>query len=211
MERKVGEIFIYNGKTYQVVRSIVCAHCAFRERVCISLKSYTGPCGSSIRSDKISVIFKEINNIEINNMEIKNNQLTIEIPKGMEIDLENSNLTKGIVKFKKKDITYCEVTDALKIGENCESIVINGSNASKLVALSKLMNIAKYYNGDWKPNWTYTGEVKIYISYDVYKDVYTIDTCGKPNGSVYFKSLKSAKEVVHNPNFKDVLDAIYKN
>lgn len=205
MERKVGEIFIYNGKTYQVVRSIVCAHCAFSGDLCC-LISAAGNCMPSNRSDKISVIFKEVNN-----MEIKNNQLTIEIPKGMEIDLENSNLAKGIVKFKKKDITYCEVTDALKIGENCESIIINGSNASKLVALSKLMNIAKYYNGDWKPNWTYTGEVKIYISYDVYKDVYTIDTCSKPNGSIYFKSLKSAKEVVHNPNFKDILDTIYKN
>ena len=163
MERKVGEIFIYNGKTYQVVRSIVCAHCAFRERVCISLKSYTGPCGSSIRSDKTSVIFKEINNIEINNMEIKNNQLTIEIPKGMEIDLENSNLAKGIVKFKKKDVTYYEVADALKIDENCESIIINGSNASKLVALSKLMNITKYYNKDWEPDWSNQNEYKYSI------------------------------------------------
>lgn len=205
MERKVGEIFIYNGKTYQVVKSIVCAHCAFSSDLCCFI-SAAGNCMPSNRSDKTSVIFKEVNN-----MEIKNNQLTIEIPKGMEIDLENSNLAKGIVKFKKKDITYCEVTDALKIDENWESIIINGSNASKLVALSKLMNIAKYYNGDWKPNWTYTGEVKIYISYDVYKDVYTIDTCSKPNGSIYFKSLKSAKEVVHNPNFKDILDTIYKN
>lgn len=204
MERKVGEIFQYKGKTYRTELAFNgCQGCAFDKGMrCLSksLAELTRDCKI------IKIIFKEVNN-----MEIKNNQLTIEIPKGMEIDLENSNLAKGIVKFKKKDITYCEVTDALKIGENCESIIINGSNASKLVALSKLMNIAKYYNGDWKPNWTYTGEVKIYISYDVYKDVYTIDTCGKPNGSVYFKSLKSAKEVVHNPNFKDILDAIYKN
>ncbi len=204
MERKVGEIFQYKGKTYRTELAFNgCQGCAFDKGMrCLSksLAELTRDC------KVIKIIFKEVNN-----MEIKNNQLTIEIPKGMEIDLENSNLAKGIVKFKKKDITYCEVTDALKIGENCESIVINGSNASKLVALSKLMNIAKYYNGDWKPNWTYTGEVKIYISYDVYKDVYTIDTCGKPNGSVYFKSLKSAKEVIHNPNFKDILDTIYKN
>ncbi len=210
MERKVGEIFIYNGKTYQVVRSIVCAHCAFRERVCISLKSYTGPCGSSIRSDKISVIFKEINNIEINNMEIKNNQLTIEIPKGMEIDLENSNLAKGIVKFKKKDITYCEVTDALKIGENCESIVINGSNASKLVALSKLMNIAKYYNGDWKPDWSNQNEYKYSIIYN--RNTYKVDhNWTTISSNIYFKNKEDAQEVIDNPNFRSILDAIYKN
>lgn len=35
-------------------------------------------------------------------MEIKNNQLTINIPEGMEIDLENSDLAKGIVRFKQK-------------------------------------------------------------------------------------------------------------
>ena len=39
-------------------------------------------------------------------MYMENNQLTIDIPEGMEIDLENSDLAKGIVKFKKKDITY---------------------------------------------------------------------------------------------------------
>lgn len=206
MERKIGEIFTYNGKTYQVIKASLCEDCAFNDEQCEATELISGICAPGERTDNTSVSFKEINN-----MEIKNNQLTIEIPKGMEIDLENSNLAKGIVKFKKKDITYCEVTDALKIGENCESIIINGSNASKLVALSKLMNIAKYYNGDWKPNWTYTGEVKIYISYDVYKDVYTIDACSKPNGSIYFKSLKSAKEVVHNPNFKDILDTIYKD
>lgn len=83
-------------------------------------------------------------------MEIKNNQLTIDIPEGMEIDLENSDLAKGIVKFKKKDITYENIEDALKLGKNCKSIIIN---ASKLVTLSRLMNIAKYYNEDWKPNW----------------------------------------------------------
>lgn len=33
-------------------------------------------------------------------MEIKNNQLTIDIPKGMEIDMENSYFAKGIVKFR---------------------------------------------------------------------------------------------------------------
>lgn len=37
---------------------------------------------------------------------MENNQLTIDIPEGMEIDLENSNLAKGIVRFKKKEIYY---------------------------------------------------------------------------------------------------------
>ena len=143
-------------------------------------------------------------------MEIKNNQLTIEIPKGMEIDLENSNLAKGIVKFKKKDITYYEVTDALKIDENCESIVINGSNASKLVALSKLMNIAKYYNGDWKPDWSNQNEYKYSIIYN--RNTYKVDhNWTTISSNIYFKNKEDAQEVIDNPNFRSILDAIYKN
>lgn len=35
MERKIGEIFTYNGKIYQVVKSDICANCAFRERTIV--------------------------------------------------------------------------------------------------------------------------------------------------------------------------------
>ena len=101
MERKIGEIFTYNGKTYQVVKSDMCMDCAFRENECSIIRSRIGLCTTSTRSDKTDVVFKEINN-----MEIKNNQLTIDIPKGMEIDLENSDLTKGIVKFRHRLINY---------------------------------------------------------------------------------------------------------
>lgn len=36
-------------------------------------------------------------------MEIKDNKLTINIPYGMEIDVENSDLKTGIIKFKRKN------------------------------------------------------------------------------------------------------------
>ena len=204
MERKIGEIFTYNGKTYQVIKSDRCIDCAFRERVCSLLKSYIGLCISNIRSDKTNVIFKEVNN-----MEIKNNQLTIKITEGMEIDLENSDLAKGIVKFKKKDITYENVEDALKLGKNCKSIIINESNASKLVALSRLMNIAKYYNGDWKPDWNNLNDCKYHIicnngTYAVdYSYIYSYS-------NIYFKNKEDAIAVINNPNFRDILDTIYK-
>lgn len=142
MERKVGEIFTYNDKTYQVVKSNTCMDCAFRENECSILRSCIGPCTSAIRSDKTDIVFKEVNN-----MEIKNNQLTIEVPEGMEIDLENSNLVNGIIKFKKKqDITYSDVYNEL----NDTNISVNTyfGNEIKLKALVKLMNIAKYYNND---------------------------------------------------------------
>ena len=207
MERKIGEIFTYNGKTYQVVEVETdeeCKVCAFEFSSCCM--SFLGDCSPTHRTDNTSVSFKLINN-----MEIKNNQLTIDIPEGMEIDLENSNLAKGIVKFKNK-IIYRDVEDTLKLGKNCKSIIINESNASKLVALSKLMNIAKYYNGDWKPNWRSLTESKYYIYYSTRSNIYGVsNTSSTKYINIYFRLYKNAKAVIDNPNFRDILDAIYKN
>lgn len=145
-------------------------------------------------------------------MEIKNNQLTIDIPEGMEIDLKNSDLTKGIVKFKKKNIIYEDVEDTLKLGKNCKSIIVNENNASKLAALSKLMNIAKYYNGDWKPDWNNTNSNKYIIIYNNNNNTYEADyNCSYTYNNIYFKNRKDAITVINNPNFKDILDVIYKN
>lgn len=205
MERKIGEIFIYKDKTYRTVEVEIdeeCKGCAFEFSSCCT--SLLGDCSPTHRTDGASVIFKEINNME-------NNQLTIDIPEGMEIDLENSDLTKGIVKFKKKDITYENVEDALKLGKNCKSIIINERNASKLVALSKLMNIAKYYNGDWKPDW-YSYASKFSISFNHTSRKYIVDSSDyRTSGNVLFKKAEYAQAVIENPNFRDILDTIYKN
>lgn len=204
MERKIGEIFTCDGKTYKVIKGNRCTYCDIG-RMCILKASVIGPCTPSTRTDKTNVVFKEIKD-----METKNNQLIIDIPKGMEIDLENSDLTKGIVKFKKKDITYEDVEDALKLGKNCKSIIINESNASKLVTLSKLMNIAKYYNKDWKPDWNNSDKSKYYIRYNT--GTYAVDCNYTYNyGNIFFKNKKDAQAVIDNPNFRSILDAIYKN
>lgn len=209
MERKIGEIFTYRGKTYQVVEvetAEECKGCAFESSsCCISL---LGDCSPKYRTDGTSVIYKEINN----NIDIKNNQLTIDIPEGMEIDLENSDLAKGIIRFKQITITYENVEDALKLGKNCKSIIINENNASKLVNLSKLMNIAKYYNGDWKPDWSRPESYKFYIQYNTRQNAYVIDYGWHCiNSDIYFKDRKDAQAVIDNPNFRDILDKIYKN
>lgn len=63
MERKIGEIFTYNGKIYQVVKSILCTHCAFKGKLCGLIGPSAGNCMPNSRSDNTSVIFKEINNV----------------------------------------------------------------------------------------------------------------------------------------------------
>lgn len=145
-------------------------------------------------------------------MEIKNNQLTIDIPEGMEIDVENSDLAKGIVKFKHSTITYEDVEDALMLCIHRKDIVVHENNASKLVALSRLMNIAKYYNRDWKPNWSDISQRKYYIVYNKSDNAYSVDyNISYTYSNIYFNTKKNAISVIFNPNFKPILDAIYKD
>ena len=205
MERKIGEIFTYNGKTYQVIETNACKDCTFKVRLCEALESITGTCIPGERTDHTSVSFKLINN-----MEIKNNQLTIDIPEGMEIDLENSDLAKGIVKFKKKDITYDDILQ--ECPTNFSELRVRNHCLNKIIAISQLMNIAKYYNGDWKPNWRSLMEPKYYIYYNTRSNIYGVANASSTNYSnIYFRLDKDAQAVIDNPNFRDILDAIYKN
>lgn len=78
--------------------------------------------------------------------------------------------------------------------------------ASKLVTLSRLMNIAKYYNGDWSDQ----NEYKYFIIYN--GDIYKVDhNWTTISNNIYFKNKKDAQAVIDNPNFRDILDVIYKN
>ena len=202
MERKIGEIFIYKNKTYQVVEVEIdeeCKGCAFEFSSCCT--SLLGDCSPTHRTDGASVIFKAINNME-------NNQLTIDIPEGMKIDLENSDLAKGIVKFKKKDITYDDILQAY--ATDFGGIRVPNHCIDKILAISQLMNIAKYYNGDWEPNWSDPSMYKYFIicAGDTYKVDYN---CKSIYNNIYFKNKKDAQAVINNPNFRNILDAIYKN
>lgn len=106
MERNIGEIFEYKGKIYKVseMPEYFCAFCDL-EKECSIKRSYlekvAGTCSPSNRNDARNVCFKEFKDTEI-----KDNELTINIPEGMEIDIQNSNFGIGVIKFKKEEITY---------------------------------------------------------------------------------------------------------
>lgn len=145
-------------------------------------------------------------------MEIKDNKLIIDIPEGMEIDLRNSNLVKGIVKFQPKNITYNDVEIALNLPDDCTCLTTHKNNSLKLSAISNFMNIAKYYNRDWKPNWNNSKEPKYYIYYSYNSGEYKLFFATTVNwGNIYFRFRSDAQSVIDNPNFKPILDAIYKN
>lgn len=206
MERKINEIFQYQATTYKVVlREEGCKGCAFNHDTCTRPPSGFGSCYHTFREDNRDILFKEITDIEI-----KNNQLTIDIPEGMGIDVDNSYLAKGIIKFKIKSITYSDVYNEL----NDINITIDtySGNEIKLKALVKLMNIAKYYNNDWQPNWSNSKENKYCIKFDYHKDRFYVDYNNSIGaGDVFFKNSEDARAVINNPNFKSILNTIYKN
>ena len=211
MERKIGEIFTYNGKLYQVVKFTTCIDCAFRGRVCSLLKLYIGQCASNTRSDKTSVIFKLINN-----MEIKNNQLTIDIPKGMEIDVENSDLSEGIIKFKNNNITIEDIYKDDNIDYAANLVILSENKLfNKLLCIARLIDIANYYNKGWKPDFNDKITHKYIIQYNGIENKHThysvdYDVCLN-RCCIYFKNQEDAQAVIDNPNFRDILDAIYKD
>ena len=226
MERKVGGIFTCNGKLYQVVKGFSCRGCSFiKNGNCYLDDKLLGPCAYTERIDKTSVIFKLINN-----MEIKNNQLIIDIPKGYEIDKENS--TFECIKFKpiKKYLTYKEIAEKLnkdicffiakgKIQSYAQYASYDNPDVAnsyrqieKILAINQLMNIAKYYNGDWKPDWNNKYELKYCISFTTITNSYNIASRAQTYlNAIHFKNQEDAQAVIDNPNFRDILDVVYKN
>ena len=143
--------------------------------------------------------------MEIKAIEINHNKLIIDIPKGMELDTENTDVAKGVIMLRKKNnITYEEVVEL--------GFSVRGTEIEfKAQAIAKLINIAKYYNGDWKPEWNNRNEDKCYICYRYIKDEYAVDAdLTEVSNIVYFKNDVDAQAVIDNPNFRPILDAIYK-
>lgn len=224
----IGTKFTYKGNTYQVCEYddvfIVscCSLCVFGNINCDIDKSVRGNCCRKHRSDYHQVYFKLIENNKdmdkvntitpVFDTDNSLNDLHVECPNGYSIDVEHSDLSKGIIKFKNDNITYIDIEDALNLEKDRTAIAVNVYNVSKLNAIDKLINIANYYNKDWKPNWNNNVENKYFIVFDCNKNCYSIGYKYETNsGNIFFKNEKDAKDVIDNPNFKDILDAIYKD
>lgn len=143
---------------------------------------------------------------------MENNKLTIIPPKGMEAYQEGNE-----IKFRpiQKKVTYNDVAEIL-FKENAVYITSYGDiavdinprkveegiyttskkQAEKLSAINKLLNVAKYLNGDWKPDWNNCNECKYYIRIDAYNEVqtgYANSTC---SDIAYFKTIELAKQAI---------------
>lgn len=208
MERKIGETFEFEGKTYEVVEVTAnsCDLCAFfKDKKCRARTYETGNCSIDTRKDRKDINFKEIKK-DID----KNNNLIFNIPDGMEIDIENSNFKKGIIKVKNKIPTYSDIKYYLN--DFHTSVFITPCNEKKLLAIDELINIARYYNKGWKPDWSNIDEAKFLIIYDNRNERYTVDyNTNYSVNAVYFKHKEDVQAVIDNPNFREILDKIYKS
>ena len=66
MERKIGEIFEYNGEWYQCIVGNGCENCAFNERKCYTFTDNNDPigdCCAERRKDNKDVIFKKLEKV----------------------------------------------------------------------------------------------------------------------------------------------------
>lgn len=159
-------------------------------------------------------------------------EFKIQVPEDYEIDTENS--TFECIKFKpiERDITYEDVCDnILKTGyytNSCGIIVEinytysprtdknnapNRKQLERLLALNQLLNIADYYNKLHPTNtlapYTITGlNNGDSMTYEI--DTYNLK--GWLFGVVVlFNRKEDAQAVIDNPNFREILDTIYKD
>jgi hypothetical protein len=203
------------------------------------LISIFGKCSPIDRDDNTSVVFMEIHKddskdnskyeyYKISPLFVYNNPtqlrpIELVLPKGYVIDKEHSDLDKGIIRFKSKWLSLEQLYKSAK-DNNYHTYLSEIKDSTgdktcevreKLIALANLMDIASYFNGGWE--YDVTEEVVGYlISYDrfVKEPCYNIrknnSTTDVYYGNPVFKNEADAQYVIDNPNFKNILDVIFK-
>ena len=156
-------------------------------------------------------------------------EVKIQAPEGYEIDKENS--TFECIKFKpiKRYITYEDICNSIlesgyyinSYGEIVGSIIhavnlrtgknnaTNTKQLERILALNQLLNIVEYYNTLHNINISNNT-----ILYDYVNQTYvtaTVSTTYSRSIEVIFNRKEDAQEVIDNPNFREILDMVYKN
>ena len=138
-------------------------------------------------------------------------QITITIPNNYELKQDGNTYT---IVEKEKKLTYEDVAknlfkhkvtlyitsagsitpffcnDSFNNDNNCTS----EKQAEKLLAINKLMNVAKYLNGDWQFDWTSINENKYFVTINC-SEIYIEETLIN-HGAIYFKSRKLAEKAI---------------
>ena len=241
-EFAIGTKIEYNSKLYEVVEQKFCDECSIATICANSDKTDANPmkvlsknkrlnifgeCSGIVRSDGKSIVFKEIPiNISKNKYykisplfrddnPSKLKSVEFDLPNGYVIDKDNSDLDKGIIRFKRNWLSIEEVYDALfERKEITYRQNLKDFSNIKMLAIANLMDIARYFNGDWE--YHITKEVVGYaIAYYKFVAEPHYSVCEIDNsvytyyGNPVFKNEADAQYVINNPNFRDILDEIF--
>ena len=222
----IGTIFTYNGNKYKVCKDddchYTCNKCAFNGINCDTIKGIRGNCIFGHRTDHAQIYYIQINNETMKkdsdnvvcptfNTNDSLNDLHIECPEGYSIDVEHSDLSKGIIKFRNNNITLEDIYEYQGKDTFITNVTYNNKPTySKIFAIATLMDIANYYNKGWKPNWNNSKEYK-YCSVFSNNNYFITYKFEMNYGSIFFKNEEDAQSVIDNPNFREILDEIFKN
>lgn len=238
-EFAIGTKIEYNGKLYEIVEENLCDECSIKN-ICPNNDfdknknsdnllsrdkriNIFGECSPICRTDRKSVVFKEISaDDDVYDVGVlyKNDKellpIRINIPSDYVIDIENSDLANNIIKFKSK---WLSIEDIYRLVKENDYLTYRSSikdfRDGTLIALANLMDIARYFNGDW--NYDVTKEdIGYMIAYDIsiLEPCYTVQKINATTdvyyGNPIFKNEADAKYVIDNPNFRNILDKIFK-
>lgn len=252
-EFAIGTKIEYNGKLYEVVEELFCDNCSIAN-ICTNAEvtnikksdkllsreqrySIFGECSNYNRADGVSVVFKEvpkddskyeyykISPLWVYNNPVQLRPIELVLPNGHEIDVESSDLSKGIIRFKRKWLSLEQMYNMAKATNyhTCLSEIKDYTGdktcevREKLIALSNLMDIARYFNGNWEyhNNGDNCGYMIAYdktkTTDDAYQVVHINSDTDMYFGNIMFKNEADAQYVIDNPNFRSILDIIFKS
>ena len=188
--------------------------------------SIFGECSSIVRSDGKSVAFKEIPKTKEQDvynvcpLYKTNNELMpiqIDLPNGYVIDKEHSDFDKGIIAFKNKWLTLEQLYKNYKnrAYHFAYRDSIKDFSNNKLVAIANLMDIASYFNRGWNYDFTkecvgYSIDYYKFVEEPHYSVIEIVNSVYTYYGNPIFKNEADAQYVIDNPNFRDILDKIFK-
>lgn len=130
--------------------------------------------------------------------DMKQNELMIEIPNDKIVDWDESKKQNKIV-LKNKRLTYNDIIKHAEIGSISNIHYFSDDQMKCLLAKNRLANVAKYLNGEWKPD----------ASYDI--AMITVNHCDSDNvvvvsvmngsiasncGSIWFKTEELAQQAI---------------
>ena len=120
-------------------------------------------------------------------------EIKIKVPEGMEIDEEHS--TFECIRFRPKKITYDDVLKSVVPYTRIVNTTLR--HHQKCVTFKKLLEVAEYLNGDWKPDWNNPKQIKYFISYDYMNKRFDICERYLMNLSgVFFSSRENARKAI---------------